>query len=263
MNRAKKSKAHISSIEREGSRRARQGQFNKDVGKRVQLAMQAMQPQWKSRDLAEHLGELWDHRPAPYTRVNNWLYGKGSFRALVLHDIAKALSVSADWLLYGVGPMRRDQLRSTTELHADLAAEVRRQIYERLRNEDEWSAIELDHITVNPAPLLAEFVENTMKTFEQNAFWELTDSTLRTLSEGQSHIISDFVSGLPDGDRDEARCAVETLRLNAVAITISRADHEASIALTPAGLNALRSKQQVEGMDEALVTLQLIAGGTP
>lgn len=257
MNRAKISKTRLQVTERKPNPRERRPGFLTDIGKRLKVALDARQPQWGYRDLAEHLGRLWEQDLAPYTRVKDWLEGEGGFSALTLHDIAKALSVSADWLLYGEGPMHRDQLRSSADLRDDLAAEVRRRVHQYAR--DIFEGLDASHIEVNAESLLSDFIDYTTAEFTKGAVKALEDAARYGAFDGQVHVISALVDRLPYALRSEAYEAASVLRVNALANTLGRDAEASGIHLNESGINALLPSQQFDGTDEAVLKLIAIA----
>ena len=168
-----------------------------------------------------------------------------------------ALGVSSHWLISGAGPRRLDQDRTRKELHDALASELRHRICLYASDMPGYEDVELEYITIDAPALLTQFVQSVTKHFLENAGKAIDYATRETQDDNHAAVIKAIVDAVPYGRREDAREAAVALVGNAVAARSDRPEWE-SIRLSDAGIKALLSAHQFEGVDEAVNMLQSI-----
>ena len=118
--------------------------------------------------------------------------------------LANALDVTTDYLLLGREPKRPSKEREPLALASDLAGDVRRQLYERLRwpdpkqkRDDRFSALTLEHLEVDGAALVARCVDECERQFRADSDSLLDDAHKGQYSERQAEVIAALVKALP------------------------------------------------------------------
>lgn len=127
--------------------------------------------------------------------------------------LAGALGVTTDYLLLGRKPKRPSQEREPVALESDIAGEVRRQLFERLRwpkderHDDRFNGLTLEHLEVNGTALLAWCVDECERRFRADTDGLLDDAHKGQYSERQAEVIAALVQALPLTQRARIRAA--------------------------------------------------------
>lgn len=186
--------------------------------------------------LAGAIGHRWGET-RPTTRISEYFNGAKLPRAGALRDLCNILGVSADWLLYGDGPMWRDGQRAPADWLADFEAHIQRRLCEGLKalpHDDRYGALRPEHLTVDGAALLDRTAKDLTAQFHGEADALLNDSLKTLASERQAELIVRLTAALPvDAERyAEAMRAAHILSVEAVHLVL---DPPGPVNLTEAG----------------------------
>jgi hypothetical protein len=206
------------------------------------------------------LGKRWGQNKPPNSNVNRWLKGTGGCNAFALREIAQGLDVSADWLLFGRGTMRPDQHRATAELSADLAAEIARRLYQRLRapqttsTDDRFDRLELRHIKIEAADLLDRMVDDVERSFRADTDVVLYDANRERVTDTMARLIMAFAKNLPHDMRNAGARAAATIARDAATAAGFRGDP--IVGLTEEGLEVLLRRWETPGAVVSAIVLE-------
>ena len=254
---AKKDTQRKTPTERKKTPKELRPAFSKAVGKRLQQAMDAQNSPCTSEALAKRLGERWGQDKPVYTRVNGWLSGTGNFTALSLRDLSHELGVSADWLLFGEGPMWRADRRPTAEWLDDFAGHIHREVYARLHPKEPTDVdkafipLRPEHIEVRGDAILRRVVDDLAMRFGAYLDTKLGEGSRVRSVESQAEVIKALVAALPLSAADRAIAATATSVVDVdSAIQVPDPEFE-ELRLSSAGYDALRPAWELEAAPDA------------
>jgi transcriptional regulator with XRE-family HTH domain len=179
------------------------------------------------------------------TRVADYRRGEKSPGADHLKVLAEVLDVSADWLLFGSGPMSRTQDRPTKALADDIAAEVRRRLHARLRWPDDeqdarFEALQPEHLDIDASALLERITGDLEREFRAEADQMLYTANVERMTVEQAETLEALARALTSGGaaHHPALRDANELHMGALA-AIGLPRMNGAVRLTDAGITAL------------------------
>ena len=220
-------------------RTTRKAQKQSPLGDRVEHAMRAAE--LSKSAVAARIGKGWTT-----TRVTETMSEspKGP-TAQSICDMADALGTTTDFLLLGRGPMRPLRQRDDTQLGDDLAAEVRRRLYERLRwpgagGDSRFDALRPEHLQIDSEALINVLISETERQFRAEADRALFEANRNRITGMQGAVIRALTRALPlsESRAGVAARAANTLELDALVSSVNLSE-TGPVSLSDDGVEAL------------------------